>query len=259
MTRRVPLALCLALVSTAWGCGGSGTSPVTPAPPAPPTANSITITSGVDALRAGFFADYTVTASMSDRTTQLVTADSAWTTSDPAVATVDARGRLTAVSNGTINLNASYQGRSASRSVRIVHDYGGHWDGTFAARGCDQTGVFITLRYCENLGREPLAFALELTQGGPNVDQITGLISLRGLVGPITGSVMTDGRLTLRGTYVASPSGGDVQVDITSWLTSPVGKVGMSGPFVYSLTLAGSDGKATQTNEIVTAVKKVEG
>jgi hypothetical protein len=244
---------------SAWGCGGGGTTPVAPAPPPAPTATSLAITSGVDALRAGFFADYAVTASMSDRTTQVVTAASAWSTSDPAVATVDAKGRLTGLSNGSVNLIASYQDRTVSRSVRIVHNYAGHWDGTFVVRSCEQSGVFVTLRYCDNLGRDPLTFALELTQGGANADQITGMMSLRNLVGPVTGSVTSDGRLALAGPYVATTGGVNIGVDIPSWLTSPVGTVGMSGFFVYSLTVIGSDGKATQTNEIVTAVKKLEG
>ena len=113
-------ALMTCVLLSAWGCGGGGTTPVTPTPPAPPTATGITITSGVDALRAGFFADYTVTANMSDRTTQIVTTESVWTTSNSAIATVDAKGRLTGLSHGTISLNASYQGRTVSRSVSIV-------------------------------------------------------------------------------------------------------------------------------------------
>jgi hypothetical protein len=252
-------ALMTCVLLSAWGCGGGGTTPVTPTPPAPPTANSITITSGVDALRAGFFADYTVTANMSDRTTQLVTTQSVWSTSNSAIATVDARGRVTALSHGTISLNATYQGLTVSRSVYIVHNYGGHWDGTFVVRACDQSGIFVSSRYCENLGREPLNFALELTQGGANADQITGLMSLRNLIGPVTGSVTPDGRLVLNGPYVATTSGVNIRVDIPSWLTSPVGSLGMSGFFVYSLTVVGSDGTATQTNEIVTATKKLEG
>ena len=251
-------ALATSVALSAWGCGGGSPTPVAPPPP-PPTATSLTITSGVDALRAGFFADYMVTANMSDRTTQIVTTESTWTSSDPAVATVDAKGRLTGLSNGTISLTASYQGRTVSRSVRIVHNYGGHWDGTFAVRACDQSGIFISLKYCDNLGRDPLTFALELTQGGANADQITGMMSLRNLVGPVTGSVTSDGRLVLAGPYVATTGGVNIGVDIPSWLTTPVGTVGMSGFFVYSLTIIGSDGKATQTNEIVTALKKLEG
>jgi hypothetical protein len=251
--------LMTSVLLTAWGCGGGGTTPVTPSPPAPPTANSISITSGVDALRVGFFADFTVTASMSDLTTQIVTTQSVWTTSDPAIATIDAQGRLTGLSHGSVALNASYQGRTVSRSVHIVHNYGGHWDGTFAVRACDQSGIFTSSRYCENLGREPLSFALELTQSGANADQITGLMSLRNLVGPVSGSVTTDGRLVLSGPYVATTGGVNIRVEIPSWLTAPVGTVGMSGFFVYTLELVGADGKATQTNEIVTAQKKLEG
>src|SRR5205823_5433389 len=138
----------------ACGCNGN-TMPATPSPPPPPTASSLTII-GVDALRTGFFADYTVSASMSDGTTQIVTTQAALTTSDPSIATVNGNGRVTALSQGTISLSASYQGRITSRNVNVVFNYGGTWIGTYAVRTCDQTGVFAAAHYCQNLGLEPL-------------------------------------------------------------------------------------------------------
>src|SRR5690242_373706 len=101
----IGVALGVAVLST--GCGAGGSSPAAPTPPAP-TASSIAVTSGVDALRTGFFADFTVTATMSDRTTQVVTSQATLATSDPSIATIDASGRLTAFRFGTITINASY-------------------------------------------------------------------------------------------------------------------------------------------------------
>src|SRR5436190_23963918 len=103
-TTRGGVITCVLLA--ACGCNGN-TMPATPSPRPPPTASSLTII-GVDALRTGFFADYTVSASMSDGTTQIVTTQAALTTSDPSVATVNGNGRVTALSQGTISLSASY-------------------------------------------------------------------------------------------------------------------------------------------------------
>lgn len=216
-------------------------------------------TNAVDYLRAGFFADFAVTASMSDGTTQVVTAQAVLTSSDPSIATVDTRGRVTGLRHGAATLSASFQGQTVTRVVNIVHNYGGRWDGTFAVRSCDQAGIFTSSRYCQNLGVEPQPFALELTQGGPNVDQITGMMSLRNLVGNVSGQVTSDGRLVLSGSYTATTGGANIHVELPTWLTSPVGTVNMSGWFVYTLSVVGSDGHATQTNEIVTATKKLEG
>ena len=250
------ILLACALLST-WGCHGGGPLPVVPAP-ASPTADTITITSGVDALRTGFFADFTVTASMSDRTTQIVTSQAAWTTSNAALATVDGNGRLTAVGNGTVSLNATYQGRSATRGIRIVHNYGGQWTGSYVARSCDQTGVFASARYCQNLGSSPSPLGLDITQSGASVDEIAGMISLRGLVGPVTGRVTGDGRLVLSASYVAVAGGASQRVEIPMWSTSPAGALGMTGSFVQTLAVVGSDGTATQTNEIVTASRRAD-
>jgi hypothetical protein len=239
------------------GCSAGSSAPAAPTP-TPPTANSIAITSGTDALRTGFFADFTITATMSDRTTQMVTSQAALTTSDASIATIDTSGRLTAIRHGVVTINASYQGRTTSRAVSIVFNYAGTWTGTFAVRACDQTGIFLTSRYCQNAQTEPLPLALELTQTGTNVDRISGSISLRNLVGPVTGEVTGDGRLVLSGAYVATTGGFNLRVEILSWATNPVQTTGMSGFFVYKVEVVGSDGVANQTNEIISVSRKLE-
>jgi hypothetical protein len=251
-------AAALCLVAATAGCGAGSAAPGTPSTP-PPTANSIAITSGDDALRIGFFSDFTVTATMSDRTTQIVTPQAALSTSDPSVATIDANGRVTALKHGTVAINASYQGRSASRTIASVHDYAGTWNGTFAVRSCSESGVFIAARYCLNASNQALPLALELTQSGPRVDRIAGLISLRGLAGPISGEVTADGGLSLSGSYVAAGGGSSFRIELQTWSTTPVGNTSMSGSFAYNSSVVGSEGVATQTNEILTIAKKLDG
>jgi len=254
-----PGLLIASLLLSAWGCHGGDPTPVSPASP-PPTAETLTITIGPDALRTGFFADFTVMASMSDRTSQNVTRLAAWTTSDASVATVDSNGRVSAVRNGSITLTAAYQGRVASRTIRIVHNYSGQWNGTYVVRSCNQTGVFASSGYCQNLGTTPLPFGLQIAQSGPNLDMVTGLISLRGLVGSVSGSIGTDGTLVLTGSYTAADSGGvDMRVGIPSWSTTPAGDSSMTGSFVETLAVVGSDGSANEMSEIVTATQKLDG
>jgi hypothetical protein len=254
---KAALAGAVCALIAAVGCSAGSSSPVAPAP-APPTASSIAITSGVDSLRTGFFADFAVTASMSDRTTQIVTPQATLTTSDASIATVDKNGRLTANWYGPVTITASYQGRTATRTVTIVYNYGGTWNGTFVIRDCDQSGLFLSSRYCQNAGVAPLPMALELTQSGANADQISGSASFRGLAGPVTGQVGSDGRLALNGSYTAASGGATFRVEIVSWTTEPAGNTGMSGRFHYKLQVMGSEGTASQINEIVSVNKKPE-
>jgi hypothetical protein len=245
--------LACVLVSS-WGCQGGRATPVAPDPPVA-TAESVTITGGADALRTRFFSDFTLTVNMSDRTTQVVTTQAVWTTSDTSIATVDAHGRVDAIRNGTVALNATFQGRSASRTIRIVHNYGGAWIGTYTARSCEQSGVFAASRYCQNLGATPSTLGLELAQTGTNVDEISGMISLRGLVGPVSGRVTDDGRLVLTASYVSVNGGASQRVEVPRWSSAPSGPIGMTGSFVQTLVVVGSDGQAIQTNDIASATK----
>src|SRR5205085_7443559 len=95
-------------------------------------------------------------------------------TSDPSIATNDANGRVTALRFGPVTITASFQGRSATRTINVVFNYGGTWTGTYAVRACDQTGIFLSSRYCQNASLEPLPLSLELTQTGPWAARIGG-------------------------------------------------------------------------------------
>ena len=62
---------------------------------------------------------FTATGTFSDSSTQVITADAAWTSSDIAVATVGAEGGATAVAAGTTNITAAFGGQTGSSLLTV--------------------------------------------------------------------------------------------------------------------------------------------
>ena len=231
---------------------GEDSSTATPGAPTPstPTVSSLAI-SGPDAVRTRFFSNYTATATLSNGTTQTVTP--AWTSSSPAVATVDSAGRVDGLTHGSTNLAASYQGVSASKTVNIVQNYGGNWTGTYAMQACDQSGVFASIHWCQELGGAGaiLPFSLALTQTGNGRDEISGTISHGSLAGNISGSVSGDGRLVIGGSYNVTTSDVTFTVQVGGWETRAAPGDSMTGGWASNLSAVGVAGNAYQQNRIV--------
>jgi hypothetical protein len=111
--------------------------PLSPIGPASPTATALTI-AGADAVLTGVSTNYTAAATMSDGSTRTITP--VWTTSNPAVASVDGAGRTEGLAHGATTLTATYQERSVSKTVQVVNDYGGTWEGRYLVTACRDTG-----------------------------------------------------------------------------------------------------------------------
>ena len=98
---------------------GEGEAPVAPRPPAePPRAASIAVTPA-SATLVSLGETVTFTASIVDQYGQSYTGTVEWTSSDPAVFTVDAGGTVTAVSNGSGSVAAAFEGLSATAAVAV--------------------------------------------------------------------------------------------------------------------------------------------
>ena len=121
--RPVRLICVLALVALTMRCGDKN--------PTRPSGSGTAVTglaiTGPDAVLTGLSTSYTLTATSADGTTRTVTP--AWTSSNPAVASVGAAGLLGGRSHGSTTLTATYDGRSVSKPVRVVNNYGGTWLG----------------------------------------------------------------------------------------------------------------------------------
>lgn len=109
----VRLIAASALVSLALGCGGGGSSPTSPSatPPSPVTVSALAVTGC--AASDGF--QCRANATYSNQTTQDVTSQTQWSTSDNAVATISSAGVVRHVGPGTFQVRATFQTVSASR------------------------------------------------------------------------------------------------------------------------------------------------
>jgi uncharacterized protein YjdB len=97
----------------------SGSSNTTPANPSP-TVTSVSIT-GNPSLNGGNLTSQLVArATLSNGTLQDVSTQATWSSSNPGVATVSAAGLVTAVTVGTTNISAAYQGQSGTLAVTVL-------------------------------------------------------------------------------------------------------------------------------------------
>jgi hypothetical protein len=115
MFHRVRVALPVPLLA---GCGGSSSSSTPSTPGAPtPTVSSVTMNGTPPAL--GETAQFTATATLSNGTTQDVTSQATWQSSNAAVATVTPTGIVRSVAAGEADISATYSSVSGSRQVRV--------------------------------------------------------------------------------------------------------------------------------------------
>jgi hypothetical protein len=121
----VPLVVSLALLNFA--CGG-GTAPATPTTPTTPTP-AVTVTSvsvtgpacanGVCTGTVGGTIQLLATAQLSDATTQEVTNQAQWSSTNTAVAGVNSSGLVTFRASGDSDVIAVYQGKSSGQTMRL--------------------------------------------------------------------------------------------------------------------------------------------
>ena len=111
--KRLLLAFALSLV-TAVACSKS--SPASPSP----TLQGIAISGTASIANKSQTSQLTLTSTLSDGTTQNVTASAAWTSASATIATVSSAGVVTAVANGTSTITATYQGKTATLVVTVA-------------------------------------------------------------------------------------------------------------------------------------------
>ena len=100
--------------ATLGGISGSTTLDVTNA-----TIVSISVTPTGRTIAPTTELSFTATGTFSDSSTQVITTDATWTSSDTAVATVGAEGGATAVAAGTTNIMAAFGGQSGSSLLTV--------------------------------------------------------------------------------------------------------------------------------------------
>ena len=170
VTGRVATALIF-LAGAASACGNSGTGSTT----GPTTIVAVLVagagtaivgTSGTEQLSA--------TATFSNGTTQAVTANAAWQSSNASIATVNG-GLVTEQTFGQATITATYQGVSGATVVTTVPSFAGTW-GETAAKSTSTVTFTLTL------------LQIGTTVSGAMNDIRTGASPFT-IVGPFTGTV----------------------------------------------------------------------
>jgi Bacterial Ig-like domain (group 2) len=242
---------------------GDKPNPVGPNPPPASPVASLVI-SGADYVLTGSTTAYTATATLSDGSMRTVTPS--WSSSAVNVATVDNAGRLDGRAHGSTTLTATYDGRSVSKTVQVVNNYGGRWSGRYIIRACKDSGIFTDgifddVPWCQGptgTGSER-SFALILFQSGRNYAEIRatfdGECDFVGS-GTISGVVSADGRLNLEGTLKALIRGAeycqpDADLQLSGWETNLDGAGSMTGRWAQNFTINGL-GSAHEEVELVT-------
>jgi hypothetical protein len=188
-----------------------------------------------------------------------------WSSSAVNVATVDNAGRLDGRAHGSTTLTAAHDGRSASKTVQVVNNYGGSWSGRYIIRACKDSGVFTDgifadVPWCQGttgIGSER-SFALTLFQTGSNYTEIRATFgpecdSFVGS-GTISGVVTADGRLNLEGTLKVLDwfCHADADLQLSGWETNLNGAGSMTGRWAQNLTINAREGSAHEEVELVT-------
>lgn len=119
--RRGPL-LCIVLVAagviaTTAGCSSKSSSNDTPTTP---TATVTSVAVAGTAPNVGLTAQFIATATLSNGTTQTVTSQATWQSSNTSLATVNSAGIVTGVAPGDVDITATFQSVAGRLRVTIV-------------------------------------------------------------------------------------------------------------------------------------------
>src|SRR5438067_13477103 len=112
----------IGLASLAWAVCCSGRAPTAPPSVVTPTVARVTVTGTISTVASS--AQFTATATMSDNTTQDVTTQATWRSSDSTVVTVSATGVVSALAAGDADVTATYSNVTGVMHVRPL-DVGG--------------------------------------------------------------------------------------------------------------------------------------
>lgn len=202
------MPLHVALLAALALYGGACSSPTAP--------TAITIAPAISVLKVGQGETLRVVAA-ADASRELL---AAWTSDNPAVATVDARGTVTAVAAGAATIRATSHGQVATRTVTVVPDFAGNWTGQYR---------IVTCTRISGPGTDPCRFILggggsaplelQLAQTGRDVNGTLRLSNLEIFsTGAVSGGVREDGTLGLEG--LLRLPGFDSEIRIVSWTSS---------------------------------------
>jgi len=237
----------LVLVFAVVSCGGGDGQPPPGSPTPLPTTTGLAITSSTDLLKINQSETFTLTASMSDGSTRTVAGT--WRSDSPAVASVESNGRVTGAGSGETAISAESNGqRAAPRTIRVLPDYQGRWNGDWRLAGCTTDGDWARSDICRDVPVGTLLpFGLTLTQ---DRDTVAGTATLDDVAGPVQGSIRLAGQLGVGGTFTFTDEGITIDVTVSDWETTTTDNQRMTGRFVLVFRAARLQGSVRFDGEL---------
>jgi hypothetical protein len=189
--RKWTVGFAFVLVSSVFvvtGCGESPTGPgpidrIQPPPPPPPPTVSSVVVEGAASVEAGETSQLRAIVHRSDGTTQDVSSQATWLSSNPTVATVSGTGFVTAVGLGNADISAAFAGSTGRRTLIVA---AARWDiqirltSLVVLESCDDFTQGLTnaelaykISYVEPSGRETVLRDTGYP-GSPDGDNLRG-------------------------------------------------------------------------------------
>ena len=166
-----------------------------------------------------------------------------WTSSNPAVLSIDSNGNATGLASGFSTIKATATtGQTASLTVQVVPVYQGAWIGHVSVVGCTDLAGFAANGYCARVQGQLQPFRLVLQQVNSSTGNVVSgtLTKAEGgstLTGSLSGgNIGTGGDLGgLTGTIVGSADGVSMTATVTSWNSLATGSR-MTGAWSVAIT-----------------------
>ena len=151
-------------------------------------------------------------------------------------------------------LTASYQGRTGTKAVNIVNNYGGTWNGSYIATACDASGDFARGDWCKGVRGSSFSLTMNLSQTGNDRSQVSGTLTNAFISNaPVTGIVTTDGRLNIGTNATGTSNGITFRFQLLGWETKLTSANQMPGRTAASLSATGFVGNAYEEHNITNA------
>ena len=179
------IALFVAFAAGPLACSG---------PAAPSGAPVLAIEPALSAIKVGQTAALRAVQRLPDGT-QRTAAQATWVSNAPAVIAVDTSGIVSARTTGSASILASADGLTASLMLQSVPDAGGNWSGQTLHVEHVRTSGAGPFRPATGAVR-PISFTLQ--QEGASISG-SGVVDLT--PGGVEGTIRSDGRITLKGTF----------------------------------------------------------
>lgn len=246
--------IAVSTVSEASACS----SPVTPSNGTSSSTSTTTVPAvqivglrlapDITSLKVGGKAAFSAYLLMSDDTRRQV--EPAWAVDAPTVGTVDRTGVMTAIASGVVTIRATFDTYSEIRTLRIVPDFQGSWQGQYRIDTCTRISgngtnpcrivegaLFILRLDMQHSGADDLSGELTFFSSGEFPDVPGPAVE----TGPINGRILTDSSITIEAT-TKGVQGEPRSRTLSDWITSPQSTSILVGRYIGNRTFENAFG-----------------